>query len=127
MAQHAISEVNFVLLRRRQRLHYIEKIALLTSFIFSRSAFYGTMHFSLSCFHHSPPSIFTRNKTFCHHRGLRRVFDAMLLTGDIFSKLPETNVANFPPFYHFLRIFRLRKTTSPVLRVASDYFSVSWN
>ena len=34
-------------------------------------------------FNRSPPSNFTRNETFCEHKGLLKVFGTMRLTGDL--------------------------------------------
>ena len=56
-AQHAISEICFFKDRRFLKFVFIEV---------------------------SPPSIFTRNETFCERKGLLKVFGTMRLTGDLY-------------------------------------------
>ena len=67
-----------------------------------------------------PPSIFTKNETFCEHGGTLRVFGTMRLTGD---NLKKTQIFS-PHFFCFLRRFRLSKTVFPVLTVTPDYFKI---
>ena len=51
-----------------------------------------------------PPSIFTRNETFCERKGLLNVFGTMRLTGDLHKKIPKNRI--FPPqFSVFLKVF----------------------
>ena len=80
-----------------------------TNLVFSRSARYILFFkdgrfflcdFFLVCFHRSPLN-FSRNETFCEHKGLFWVFGTMRLTGDLDRKKSS--------FFSFLKGFRLRK------------------
>ena len=60
--------------------------------------------FLSNLFPSKPPSIFTRNETFCEHKRLLKVFGTMRLTGDqkFFSKNFEKK---FPQFSNFWKVF----------------------
>ena len=66
-----------------QALHAISDLFFFQRLVFFLRDFFP---FFLICFHQSPPSIFTRNETFCEHKGLLKVFGTMLLAGDLQKK-----------------------------------------
>ena len=58
---------------------------MMSEFCFWNQRFFHGIFSNL--FSSTPPSTFTRNKTFCEQRGLFRVFGTMRLTGDLHQKI----------------------------------------
>ena len=63
-------------------------------FFFQRAVFFLCDLFS-NLFSSKPPSIFTRNETFCEHEGLLNVFGTMRLAGGLHQKSFSKNFENF--------------------------------
>ena len=78
------------------KLGFLRPSTLSRFFFKDRRFFYATFS---NLFSSMPPLNFSRNETFCEHKGLLGVFGTMRLTGDLHLKIPS----------FFLEGFRLRK------------------
>ena len=93
----------------------VRKDFALSEFCFFRPAFfryYATFSLLISS---KPPSIFTRNKTFCEHRGLLRVFCTVRLYSN-----SSFSVKWYP--FTFYKAFVLRKAFCKFVRSSFEFF-----
>ena len=68
-------------------------------------------------------SIFTRNETFCEHKGLLKVFGTMRLTGELHKKFEKFQIFLLLNFLFFQKCFRLRKMGFLLFPVEEEWFS----
>ena len=73
------------------------------------------------CFFWNPLSIFTRNETFCEHRGLLRVFGSKRLTGD-FIKIFRKKIVSSLVFRRFCCLQLGEKWFSSLMRIPWGIF-----
>ena len=107
------------------KLGFLQPSTLYPIFVSKIGVF--SMRLFSNLFSSMPPLIFTRNETFCEHKGLLRVFGTIRLTGDLLPKISE----NFLPFlfwqvfgreYGFLLFPVEEKLFSSLMRIPSGIF-----
>ena len=104
------------------KLGFLRPSTLYSIFVcFQRPAF--LCDFFSNFFSSKPPSIFTRNETFCHHEGLLKVFVH-------YATYPRPSSKNFVEKFRkksssfcFFKGFRLRKMGFLLFPVVEEWFS----
>ena len=110
----------FGIVRFLKRIIFVLKLGFLrpsTLSDFFQRPFFLCDFFS-NPFSSKPPSIFTRNETFCEHKGLLKAVGTIRLTGDLHQKIFE----KFSLIFCFLKCFRLRKMFFLLFPVGEEWF-----
>ena len=94
----------------RLKIGFLRPSTLSPIFVFFKRPVFFLCDFLKNLFSSKPPSVFTRNETFCDRKGLVKVFGTTGLTGDIQKKISKNfEQKNFPQFSVFkgfpLRLF----------------------
>ena len=111
---------NFVL-----KLGFLRPSTLCPIFVsFSKTCF--LCDFFSNSFSSKLPSLFTRNETFCEHKGLLKVFGTVRFTGDLQKFFFRKMTKYFFQFSCFFKkSFRLRKMGFLLFPVGEEWFSTS--